>query len=66
MWNAMYVVRGRQAIFGAVNLWCSMNKIEVKINRMGGCTERADTVLRSCQPLPQNPTSSRTLNHENP
>lgn len=35
VWNAMYVVRGRQAIFGAVNLWCSMNKIEVKINRMG-------------------------------
>ena len=35
MWNALYVVKGRQAIFGAVNLWCSMNKIEVKINRMG-------------------------------
>ena len=35
VWNSMYIVKGRQAIFGAVNLWCSMNKIEVKINRMG-------------------------------
>ena len=51
VWNAMYVVRGRQAIFGAVNLWCSMNKIEVKINRMGGCTEREAYILRSFQTI---------------
>ena len=31
----MYTVRGRRAIFGAVNLWCSLNNIDVKINRIG-------------------------------
>lgn len=35
MWNAMYIVEGREAIFGAVNLWCSINDITVKINRIG-------------------------------
>jgi hypothetical protein len=35
VWNAMYIVRGRAAIFGAINLWCSLNRISVKINRLG-------------------------------
>ena len=28
-------MRGREAIFGAINLWCSLNRITVKINRLG-------------------------------
>lgn len=35
VWNIMYTVRGRRAIFGAVNLWCSLYNIDVKINRIG-------------------------------
>ena len=35
VWNATYIVRGRQAIFGAFQLWCALNHIEVKINRIG-------------------------------
>ncbi|EIE23049.1 hypothetical protein COCSUDRAFT_63431 [Coccomyxa subellipsoidea C-169] len=42
VWNIMYTVRGRRAIFGAVNLWCSLNNIDVKINRIVPC---GDTVL---------------------
>ncbi len=35
VWNALYIVKGRKAIFGAVNLWCYFNHIDVKINRIG-------------------------------
>ena len=35
MWNALYTVRGRNAIFGAFNLWCALNHVTVKINRIG-------------------------------
>ncbi len=35
VWNATYIVRGRQAIFGAFQLWCALNHIEIKINRIG-------------------------------
>ena len=35
VWNATYSVRGRPAIFGAYQLWCALNHIEVKINRIG-------------------------------
>ncbi|CAL5221947.1 g4224 [Coccomyxa viridis] len=34
VWNATYIVRGRQAIFGAFQLWCALNHIKVKINRI--------------------------------
>ena len=47
MWNATYIVRGRQAIFGAFQLWCALSQIEVKINRIGepfpGPTSRCQT-----------------------
>ncbi|CAL8465499.1 g5035 [Coccomyxa elongata] len=42
VWNALYIVRGRKAIFGAVNLWCYFNHINVKINRIVPC---GNTVL---------------------
>ena len=48
LWNATYIVRGRQAIFGAFQLWCALNHIEVKINRIGEflfC--RQDTLITS-------------------
>ncbi len=58
MWNATYIVRGRQAIFGAYQLWCALNHIEVKINRIGESFFRVEAShLRtpdpqSIQPLP--------------
>lgn len=35
VWNAVYVVKGWQAIFGAMHLWCALNHIEIEINRIG-------------------------------
>ena len=35
VWNVLYVVRGRDAIFGAFNLWCALNHVTVKITRIG-------------------------------
>lgn len=35
VWNALYTVRGRNAIFGAFNLWCALNHVTAKITRIG-------------------------------
>ena len=35
VWNALYTVRSRDAIFGAFNLWCALNHVTVKITRIG-------------------------------
>lgn len=48
VWNAMYIVRGRKAIFGAVNLWCYFNHIDVKINRIGVACLFNLTALTPC------------------
>lgn len=35
VWNILYTVKGRRAIFGAINLWVSLNHVNVKISRIG-------------------------------
>ena len=34
VWNLAYTVTGRRAIFGVFNLWCTLNHVNVKINRI--------------------------------
>ena len=34
MWNLAYTVTGKRAIFGVFNLWCTLNHVNVKINRI--------------------------------
>ena len=34
VWNLAYTVTGKRAIFGVFNLWCTLNHVNVKINRI--------------------------------
>lgn len=35
LWNAVYIVQGRQAILGAINFWFSVFHMNVKVKRIG-------------------------------
>ena len=35
MEHRLHCARDGRPIFGAINLWCSLNRISVKINRLG-------------------------------
>ena len=48
VWNLAYTVTGKRAIFGVFNLWCTLNHVNVKINRICKPTLRTFSESAAC------------------